>query len=58
LLAGGLVDELRFWVHPVIGGAGNRPYGGDTFPMRLLESTPFDSGVTLLRYEPLESPRT
>jgi dihydrofolate reductase len=55
LLANGLVDELRFWVHPSVWGEGARPYQGDTIRMRLLESRSFDSGVTLLRYEPLEA---
>lgn len=52
LIEHGLVDELVFWVHPSIGGAGGRPYEGAAFGLRLLEATPFDSGVTLLRYEP------
>ena len=53
LLAEGLVDELRFGVHPVVWGAGARPFEGETVRMRLLESKSVDSGVTLLRYEPL-----
>jgi dihydrofolate reductase len=53
LLAEGLVDELRFWLHPAVWGDGTRPYQGETVRMRLLESTSFDSGVTLLRYEPV-----
>jgi dihydrofolate reductase len=53
LLAGGLVDEVWFSVHPVVWGAGGRPFGGARVRMRLLESTTFDSGVALLRYEPL-----
>jgi len=53
LLAEGVVDEVRFWVHPVVWGEGTRPFDGETVRMRLIESTPFDSGVTLLRYEPL-----
>lgn len=53
LIAHGLVDELRFWVHPAVGGGGTRPYGGDAISMRLLDATAFDSGVTLLRYEPV-----
>jgi dihydrofolate reductase len=57
LLAEGVVDEVRFWVHPVVWGEGTRPFEGATVPVRLLESKAFDSGVTLLRYEPLpESP--
>lgn len=52
LIAGGLVDELRFWLHPTVWGDGSRPFQGETVRMRLLGSTTFDSGVTLLRYEP------
>ena len=55
LLAAGLVDELRFWVHPVVWGKGTRPFEGETVRIRLLESRAFDSGVTLQRYEPLPS---
>jgi dihydrofolate reductase len=53
LLAEGLVDEVRFWVHPAVWGEGARPFGGETVRLRLLESKGFDSGVTLLRYEPV-----
>jgi dihydrofolate reductase len=53
LLAEGLVDELRFGVHPVVWGDGARPFEGERVRMRLLESKAFDSGVTLNRYEPL-----
>jgi dihydrofolate reductase len=53
LIANGLVDEIRFWVHPTVWGAGTRPFGDETIPMRLLDSMSFDSGVALLRYEPL-----
>jgi dihydrofolate reductase len=55
LLREGVVDELRFWVHPLVRGEGARPFLGERVPVRLLESTPFDSGVTLLRYEPLDA---
>jgi dihydrofolate reductase len=54
LLAEGLVDEVRFWVHPVVWGDGGRPFEGETVRMRLLESKTFDSGVMLMRYEPLQ----
>jgi dihydrofolate reductase len=53
LLAHGLVDELRFWLHPSVQGEGARPYQGETVPLRLLESRSFDSGVTVLRYKPV-----
>jgi dihydrofolate reductase len=52
LLAHGLVDELRFWVHPAVAGEGARPFEGETIPMQLLDARAFDSGVTLLRYTP------
>jgi dihydrofolate reductase len=52
LLANGVVDELRFWLHPAIWSEGGRPYEGDKIRMRHLESRSFDSGVVLLRYEP------
>ena len=55
LLTHGLLDELRFWVHPAVWGEGSRPYQGETVRMRLLDSTSFDSGVTYLRFEPLGS---
>lgn len=53
LLAEGVVDEVRFWVHPAVWGEGARPFQGEMVRMRLLDSKGFDSGVTLLRYEPL-----
>lgn len=52
LIQAGLVDELLFWIHPRIQGAGTRPYQAATVPVRLLEAKQFDSGVTLLRYQP------
>lgn len=56
LIQAGLVDELLFWVHPRIQGAGNRPSHAATVPVRLLEAKQFDSGVTLLRYQPVPAP--
>jgi dihydrofolate reductase len=53
LIQAGLVDELWFWIHPRVQGPGNRPYEGATVPVRLLETRQFDSGVTLLRYQPV-----
>ena len=55
LIQAGLVDELYFWIHPRIQGPGNRPYQEATIPVRLLEAKRFDSGVTLLRYQPIEA---
>ena len=53
LIQAGLVDELLFWIHPTVQGEGKRPYEAATVRMRLLDSKQFDSGVTLLRYQPL-----
>jgi hypothetical protein len=53
LLANSVVDELRFWLHPPVWGEGARPYQGGCLRMRLLDTTSYDSGVTLLRYEPV-----
>jgi dihydrofolate reductase len=52
LLAGGQIDELRFWVHPALGGTGERAFGDDLVRLELIDSKAFDSGVTLLRYRP------
>ena len=53
LLARDLVEELRFWVHPALWSTGVRPFEGEPLRLRLLGSNTFDSGVTLLRYEPI-----
>lgn len=55
LIQANLVDELLFWVHPRIQGAGSRPYEAATIPVRLVDARPFDSGVTLLRYQPVNN---
>lgn len=56
LISENVVDEVRFWVHPAVWGEGARPYGGEPIRLRLLESSSYDSGVTLLRYEPIPRP--
>jgi dihydrofolate reductase len=56
LLAAGLIDELRFWLHPAVWGPGERPFQGEEQArLDLISSKTFDSGVTLLRYEPAAS---
>jgi dihydrofolate reductase len=56
LLAAGLIDELRFWLHPAVWGQGERPFQGDEQArLELVGSETFDSGVTLLRYRPIAS---
>jgi dihydrofolate reductase len=53
LIEAGLVDELLFWIHPRLQGDGTRPYEAATIHVRPIDVTPFASGVTLLRYQPL-----
>lgn len=57
LASHGLVDEIRFWVHPVVWGDGLRPFQAAKPPvrMRLIGATTYSSGVVLLAYEPLPS---
>jgi dihydrofolate reductase len=55
LLGAGLVDEIRFGVHPALGGPGTRPFDSKA-GLELLETVAYDSGVTLLRYRPLIEP--
>lgn len=55
MLAAGLIDELRFWVHPVVWGSGERPFHGDARArLQLAESQTFDSGVTFVSYRPAQ----
>jgi dihydrofolate reductase len=51
----GLVDEVRFWLHPVVWGDGVRPFhaGGLPVRLRLIAATTFTSGVVRLSYQPL-----
>jgi len=55
LIQAGLVDELLFWIHPTVQGEGKRPYEAATIHVQLVDAKRFDSGVTLLRYRPMNS---
>jgi dihydrofolate reductase len=55
LIQAGLVDELLFWIHPTVQGDGKRPYEAATIQVQLLDAKRFDSGVSLLRYQPMNS---
>lgn len=54
LMAAGLIDELRLWVHPFFVGTGNasdviyRPGSSGTF--ELVDVTRLDSGIVILAY--------
>jgi dihydrofolate reductase len=52
LVAGGVVDEYRLFVYPVVLGRGRRLFADATSVPRLhlAETRPFRSGVVLLRY--------
>jgi dihydrofolate reductase len=54
LVAGGVVDEYRLFVYPVVLGRGRRLFAdATTVPrLRLAEARPFRSGIVLLRYRP------
>jgi dihydrofolate reductase len=56
LLKEGLVDELRLMIHPLAVGKGKRLFSdGDEFSLKLVDATPFSSGVIYARYAPAES---
>ncbi|WP_454050155.1 dihydrofolate reductase family protein [Cellulomonas sp. Marseille-Q8402] len=54
LLAAGLLDELRLFVHPVAARAGGRLFdeGEPIYPLQLLRSDIFPTGVVRLVYAP------
>ncbi|GIG35846.1 dihydrofolate reductase family protein [Cellulomonas pakistanensis] len=58
LLAAGLLDELRLLVHPVAARGGERLFdeGAPIYPLRLLRSDIFPTGVVRLVYAPAELP--
>ena len=53
LSAAGLVDELRLFVYPIVLGRGERLFAGvaERADLRLVEATPFRSGIVLLTYQ-------
>ena len=59
LLAAGLLDELRLLVHPVAARRGERLFdeGEPIYPLTLLRSEVFPTGVVRLIYSPSELPR-
>jgi len=58
LLAAGLLDELRLLVHPVAARHGERLFddGEPIYPLTLLRSESFPTGVVRLIYAPAELP--
>jgi dihydrofolate reductase len=54
LIAAGLVDEYRLFVYPVVLGRGARLFADATGvpKLRLVDATPFRSGIVLMSYRP------
>ena len=49
LLEHGLVDELHFWVHPVLAGSGTRLLDGlEPTGLRLVDVDRFESGIVVM----------
>ena len=50
----GLVDEVRFWLHPYVWGDGVRPFHAGELPirLRLISATTYASGIVRLTYQP------
>ncbi|MDQ7905002.1 dihydrofolate reductase family protein [Phytohabitans sp. ZYX-F-186] len=58
LVAAGLVDEVHFWLHPVVWSEADRPFHGlGRVRMRLKDSRVFGNGVVRQNYEPLSVER-
>ncbi len=53
LLELGLVDEFRILVYPVVLGMGKKLFKDSYSKLKLIEATPFKTGVVAFRYEPI-----
>jgi hypothetical protein len=54
LIKGDLVEEVHFWVHPIVWSEPSRPFHGlGHVRMNRKDTTVFRSGVTLQNYEPV-----
>ena len=53
LLEHGLLDELHFWIFPVLAGSGQRLIDGiDVTHLELIDSARFGSGIVVNTYAP------
>jgi dihydrofolate reductase len=57
LAAHDLVDEYKFWVHPIILGGGKRLFaeGFDKCSLELVDVKSLSTGVVILTYRPVRS---
>jgi dihydrofolate reductase len=50
LLAAGMLDELRLWVHPLVLGSDDRPFAGSpTAGFELVDTTNLTNGIVIFR---------
>lgn len=54
LMQHGLIDELTFWVYPVVMDKGARFFtnASEFPPLKLVDTKPFSSGIVVLTYQP------
>jgi dihydrofolate reductase len=53
LVQHGLIDDLRFWIFPVVLGSGKRLFReGATTTLELVDTKTFETGAVVLRYQP------
>ena len=54
LMKEGLVDEYRFWIHPIVLGSGKRLFDNGVIPanLKLVDSKITSAGVVMLTYLP------
>jgi dihydrofolate reductase len=52
-----LVDEYKFWIHPIVLGGGNRLFadGFDKTSLDLVDVTTLRTGIVILTYQPVRS---
>lgn len=56
LLEHHLLDELRFWIHPLIVGTGGLIFrAGEKATLKLTETTTLTNGVVVLTYQPAQA---
>jgi dihydrofolate reductase len=53
LMQHGLIDDLRFWIFPVVVGSGKRLFREErTTTLELIDTKTFETGAVVLRYQP------